>query len=215
LLVGVGEGGLAAWKVRREGKKVELIQHRHIVLAGLVDLVVHPSGEKAVVLDRKGRLHLIGLGEGARPQLLPVRARVEVRSLHGDAGGRRFTFVSPDGKLATCSWSEAAAGRGRVTHQMASVVSLSGAGRWAATAVPGMGIIIYDLAAGREWLHLPPDGSGDIWGLAWSPDGARLAVGLSDGGVAIWELEAVRACLAELGIRIESTCSLKEDKVTR
>jgi WD40 repeat protein len=93
-------------------------------------------------------------------------------------------------------------------------MALSASGRWAATAEHGKGITVYDLVSDRQWLRLPPDGS-DVWGLAWSPDGARLAVALSDGGVAIWELEAVRACLAELGINVESTCTLKEDKMTR
>ena len=33
-----------------------------------------------------------------------------------------------------------------------------------------------------------PQESGPIWSLAWSPDGEHLAVGLADGGLAIWIL---------------------------
>jgi WD40 repeat protein len=204
LLVAAGEMGLLAWEVRRQGKVVELRQIKQIKLLGLVDLLVHPDGNRAIVLDRQSRLHHLDLRDGAQSRLLPLRARAEVRSLQGDVGGRRFTYVTEDGQLASCAWSEAAAGLGKPTNQMASVVALTASGRWAATVVQGRGVTIGDLHARREWLTLPPD-RGDVWGLAWSPDGARLAVGLSDGGVAVWELEDVRAALAELGITVEST----------
>jgi hypothetical protein len=42
-------------------------------------------------------------------------------------------------------------------------------------------------------------------GTAWSPDGARLALGLADGGVIIWDTEQVRGRLAEFGTAIPST----------
>lgn len=42
-----------------------------------------------------------------------------------------------------------------------------------------------------------------IWALAWSPDGKRLAVGLADGGVSIWDLGLVHAQLLQLGFKEE------------
>jgi WD40 repeat protein len=44
-----------------------------------------------------------------------------------------------------------------------------------------------------------------VWSLAWSPDGTRLTVGISDGRVAVWDLREVRARLAEFGIESPST----------
>jgi tetratricopeptide (TPR) repeat protein len=61
--------------------------------------------------------------------------------------------------------------------------------------------------SGREVFTLPPEGS-DIWCLAWAPDGKKLAVGLSDGGVAVWDLEQVRARLAEFGFDAPSTATV-------
>ena len=58
---------------------------------------------------------------------------------------------------------------------------------------------IYELETGKRVLALPPEES-DIWGLAWAPDGRRVAVSLADGGVAVWDLEQVCARLAEFGI---------------
>ena len=39
---------------------------------------------------------------------------------------------------------------------------------------------------------------GPVWSLAFSPDGRRLAVGLSDGGLAVWNLDRFRALLDEV-----------------
>ena len=57
---------------------------------------------------------------------------------------------------------------------------------------------LYHAAARRghdRLLH----GYGTVWGLAFAPYGRRLAVGRSDGGLAVWDLEGVRARLAEFG----------------
>jgi tetratricopeptide (TPR) repeat protein len=71
----------------------------------------------------------------------------------------------------------------------------------------GRSITIADLVSGRELLALPPEG-GEVWCLAWSPDGTKLAVGLVDGGVAVWDLEQVRARLAELSVNSPSTAGV-------
>src|SRR5262249_56285822 len=65
------------------------------------------------------------------------------------------------------------------------------------------------VGSGREMLGLAPEG-GDVWCLAWAPDGSKLAVGLSDGRVAVWDLEQVRARLAEFGFDSPSTVRAEE-----
>jgi tetratricopeptide (TPR) repeat protein len=77
-------------------------------------------------------------------------------------------------------------------------------GRWAALAGAGQSVTIVDLVSGREILALPPEG-GDVWSLAWAPEGTKLAVGLSDGAVAVWDLDQVRARLADFGFDSPST----------
>ncbi len=85
-------------------------------------------------------------------------------------------------------------------------MALGPGGRWLATTTPSRATVIYDLEGGAEPLTLPEE-PGDVWCLAWSADGKRLAVGRSDGGVAVWDLEQVRARLAEFGIAIPSTAA--------
>jgi tetratricopeptide (TPR) repeat protein len=69
--------------------------------------------------------------------------------------------------------------------------------------------MIAELVSRREIFTLPPEGA-DVWSLAWAPDGSRLAVGLSDGLVAVWDLEAVRDRLVDFGFDSPSTARARE-----
>ena len=66
-------------------------------------------------------------------------------------------------------------------------------------AQQGRSISLWDLEKRRLLLVLPERQSLP-WSFAWSPDKQRLAVGLSDGGLVVWDLTAVRAHLAEIGM---------------
>jgi WD40 repeat protein len=52
----------------------------------------------------------------------------------------------------------------------------------------------------RKLLAALPEDDSKVWALALSPDGERLAVGLSDGNLAIWHLPQVQRHLAALGL---------------
>jgi WD40 repeat protein/tetratricopeptide (TPR) repeat protein len=45
-----------------------------------------------------------------------------------------------------------------------------------------------------------PQESGVVWSRALSPDGERVALGLADGGLAIWNVPKIQAQLAEIGL---------------
>src|SRR5207253_774152 len=120
-----------------------------------------------------------------------------VRGLTFDSAGRLLHFVATNGGLGRWDWHKEAtlSGPDLPAFQWAPAPR----GRWAAMASADRDVMIVDLDAGTRVLTLPPEES-DIWGLAWSPDAARLAVGLSDGGVSIWNMDQVRAELASFGI---------------
>jgi WD40 repeat protein len=163
------------------------------------DLAFHPGEAELVFLSAPGWLHRLSLAKGTPSVPLGPRSAVQLRALQFDAAGERLTHVTPAGTLGVYDWRTGAV---RDTGQKALQVALSG--RWAAT--PGLGheVLLYDLEAGRPAYALPAEGS-DVWGLAFSPDGTLLAVGLSDGGVALWDLEQVRARLAEFDVHVPST----------
>jgi WD40 repeat protein len=101
------------------------------------------------------------------------------------------------------TWQWQAATCGPESGQKAYHMAVSGDDRWIATTTSANQVIVYDRRIAEPVLTLPPESS-EIWGLAWSPDGSRVAVGLSDGGVVVWNLEQVRAQLAEFHISLPS-----------
>lgn len=201
-----GEGGAAGWTVAREGDKVELrplfILRPPEANASYYDLAVRPGGT-LVLLDKVNRLWTYDVARGGPPEKLNVAAGRQLRCLAFDGGGSLFTFVSRDQTLGVWDWDKK---RARVTDQKVFQQALDPSGRWVATSTANQGVVIYDPEAGREVLTFPPEGA-DVWCLAWAPNVARLAVGLSDGGLAVWELEAVSARLGEFGVQ--------EPRVTR
>jgi serine/threonine protein kinase/WD40 repeat protein/tetratricopeptide (TPR) repeat protein len=190
-------GNVVAWTLRTAPGRVRLEPLCTLMMrpgnSGVIDLAARPGGSELVYLDREGRLYSYDLARTDTPKLL-AKARVGLRSLHFTPSGGRLTFLTPHGTLGVRAWR----GKAADTHRRAESVAVSSDGRWAAVAGAGQGITVAELVSGREVFALPPEG-GDVWCLAWAPDGSKLAAGLSDGRVAVWDLKQVRARLAEFG----------------
>jgi serine/threonine protein kinase/WD40 repeat protein len=209
-VVAGGLQGVAAWPLERDGEKSRFGRRLAIVTGALVyDLAVHPDGHEIAYLDGKGNLYACAVAKAAKPRLLPVTARVQLRSLNFDHEGSRLTHVTKDGKLGIWDWR---AGTSLSSGPGAYHIALDPSGRWAATSTAAQCVSICDVAEGREVLTLPSEAA-DVWSLAWSPDSTRVAVGVSDGNVVVWNLEQVRATLAEFGISVPSTVFPSRDRL--
>jgi WD40 repeat protein len=159
------------------------------------DLAWHPREPAIVFLSQAGRLYRCDVLKDTAPRALGP-AKMELRALQFDPSGQHFTYVTSGGTVGVCHWET---GTTWDTDQKAFQIALYR--HWLATPGPAHEVVLYDLRSRRKVLILPAEGC-DIWSLAWSPNGRRLAVGLSDGGLAVWDLEQVRARLMEFGIRI-------------
>jgi WD40 repeat protein len=60
-------------------------------------------------------------------------------------------------------------------------------------------VALWDGERRRRLLALPEEHS-EVWCLAWSPNRELLAVGLSDGALAVWDLPAIRSGFAAIGL---------------
>jgi WD40 repeat protein len=205
-LVAAGALGVAGWTFHHYQGIIRLDSAKHLRIESPVegpvyDLAVHPTDDALVFLDASGKVHVCDMAAGAVPRPLPLEAQTALRGLHFDAQGQVLTYVGKDGSLGIWDWP---AGRARTPGPTVFHVALERSGRWAAASSATQGVVLCDVAAGREVLALPSEGA-DVWSLAWSPDATRVAIGLSDGGMAIWDLERVRATLADFGVALPST----------
>jgi serine/threonine protein kinase/WD40 repeat protein len=180
-----------------------------------LDFVLRPGTNDLVVCDRADSTYYWdllregdeggGAAEARGPELLAISTKRSLRPAAFDPGGRLLHALTREGRFATWDLErgELVATTSRKVLKAALCVLAPG-GRWVATNHDGPRARVEDLQEDRELVTLPAERS-EIWSLDWSPDGARLAVGLSDGGVSVWDLERVRAELLELGLEQDST----------
>jgi serine/threonine protein kinase/WD40 repeat protein len=202
-----GRSGVSVWKVGTDATgKFTLTAVRTLKAPGAhpgaVDIAFRPGSSEVVFMAEPGRLYSFDLNRpDDPPRLLIERVRWALRSLNFDPSGDRLTFITSKNTFALWHWGEK---KVTDTRLRAEFATLSPDGRWAALGTPNQSASIVDAATGDEIFALSPEGS-DIWCLTWSADGTQLALGLADGRVALWDLEQVRARLAEFGIASPST----------
>jgi serine/threonine protein kinase/WD40 repeat protein len=213
-LAAAGALGVMLWEVPAPGQPWAPAPELNMYLSEVVDLVIHPRWQEMAILagDSLGtptNLYVYRLEPPPKVGFpRPVRslgiARLVPRSLAADAGGEHLLCVAADGTLTTRAWF--GTGREQPTGRQASHLALSPDDRWVATPGARCGVVVCERQTGQELLTLPKaEEEASALSLAWSPDGARLALGLPDGGLVLWNLEQVRDRLAEFGIVIPST----------
>jgi WD40 repeat protein len=200
--------GLAAWALRPDEGAVAWDKVFELPGYDIMNLVIHPNGSDLAFTSRNHGESKTWVynweaaaakGKAAGPRALPLTPTEAEQVLHCDVSGKYLRVRTNRGEIAAWDWERAAvdaASGVSCGHRQFAVSADDG---WVASQNPAGETVIADLRARREPLTLPPE-SGAAWAFAWSPDGNRLAVGLADGGLVIWDLEQVRARLAEFGI---------------
>ncbi|HEX4588396.1 MAG TPA: tetratricopeptide repeat protein, partial [Gemmataceae bacterium] len=197
-----GQRGAEVWAVRVTSGAVSLEPLARTPSLNVRDLAIRPGGvDLALLIDGSGVYAYDLLHAKLRP--LDPGARF-LYSLHFDPDGRRLRYATPAGAVGTWDWQQGRPAGVTAQKFAEPTFAVTADGRWAASRNPANRVVVYDLEGDRELYALRPE-TADVWALDWSPDGARLAIGLSDGGVAIWDMEQVRARLAEFGIDAPST----------
>jgi WD40 repeat protein len=79
-------------------------------------------------------------------------------------------------------------------------LALSPDGKWLAAVVQQSMVSVWRMPTKEHVFSVRPD-AGTIWSLAWDPSSRQLAVGQSDGGLAVWHLPKIQEKLGESGLR--------------
>jgi WD40 repeat protein len=204
-----GSGGLALWRLAPDdsapGASPGLREIARPTKRPTTSLGFSPDGRLLAWVETDRTLNLWDIERSRTHPPPPAKLAGGVLSV-AFLDSRRLGFV--DEALVAEVWDVIAGRRvssfgvGGVAARrgifLGPVIAASRDGRLLASQ-DGRSATIWDTEAGRLLIALPEE-RGVTWSLAWSPDHRLLAVGSSDGGLAIWDLPMVRAQLADLGL---------------
>jgi WD40 repeat protein/tetratricopeptide (TPR) repeat protein/tRNA A-37 threonylcarbamoyl transferase component Bud32 len=108
-----------------------------------------------------------------------------------------LTFGAANGMVET--WNARTARRASTLAKQGACVAASPDGRWFASGTELSTVTLWSSKTGSRVFSIPQE-SGLTWSLALNPDSERLAVGLADGGLAIWNVPKIQAQLTRIGL---------------
>jgi serine/threonine protein kinase/WD40 repeat protein len=204
-LVTCGSGGIALWSIRSKDGKPVLKASATIKARGwgFMDFALHPNGID-VAYGQDDHVNACQLKDKVKSRRLPCPGRVGCEHLYFDRTGKYLTSAGNDGAIQVFDWELGKVVRTSRDRFLSPWYSVTPDLHWIATTSPANRLVIYDLQNDCAHLSLPAEELG-IWWLEWSPDGKRVALGMPDASIVIWDLEQVRASLAKFGIAVPST----------
>jgi serine/threonine protein kinase/WD40 repeat protein len=145
----------------------------------------------------------IRVRSGDRAEAITLTSSKMRQGWHGLAffpDGDRLAFVSERGSAD--AWNYKTNQLEQLTDTdlfAASHIALSRDGKLLAGKIDDKTLAVWDTESRKELYRFRPE-IASIQSLAWHPDGSQLAVGLSDGGISIWDMPQIRAELSKLGL---------------
>jgi WD40 repeat protein/tetratricopeptide (TPR) repeat protein len=186
--------GLTIWRVaegeKGAGNAPRLSFHRLAHLPGRRSLYlrISPNGKLLAWVDENLLVCLWDLENGREIPFIGPLLGIGWRNLAFYPDSKHLTFDTARGIAET--WDTRAA-RWVSSFGKAGGVAASRDGRWLATTALWS-------STGSRVFSLPQERL--AWCYAVSPDGKQLAVGMADGGLAIWNVPRIQAQLARIGL---------------
>lgn len=209
LLAASGDNGLVVWNV--EVREDSVTCKEAFRKPGKEDkfLTFEPSGRRVFHADNWFDVKALDVRTFESYELGPRRTATGQRDL---LHGWHSLCFGPSGELALVNMASRVetwdirdmtrGGRLHVQHKSpvfsGSSIAVNRKGLLAGVTTP-KSVSVLDLTE-RRLLYTFRQERGTVWALAWSPNGRQLAVGLSDGGLSIWDIGLVERELSALGL---------------
>lgn len=205
-LAACGEEGFSVWDVESidDTGSWELVKRFHEVNVGSEFLTV-AIGAKSIVRTEwvlpTYRVRSWKFGDAHSSELTGPRL---IQGWHGLAiakSGQQIAYVSDAGIVEFWDLLEGRVVKslGTKGHFKAPHLALSPDGRWVAALASPNAIEIWDTGSQQLAYSFRPEHCA-VWSLRWSPDSQKLATGLADGGMSIWNVAIIRRELEKMGL---------------
>jgi WD40 repeat protein/serine/threonine protein kinase/Tfp pilus assembly protein PilF len=190
--------GLTLWRVaegeKGAGNAPRLSFQRMVHLPGdwSLSLCISPNGKQLAWVDHGYSVCLWDLANGREVPFLgpPLAHGWHNLAFYPDSDHLTFGAAPVVNETWDIRTARRVSSFGQVGH-----VAATPDGRWLATTEPAL----WSSQMGSRVFALPQE-SGAIWSLALSPDGERLALGLANGGLAIWHVPRIQDQLNRIGL---------------
>jgi WD40 repeat protein/tRNA A-37 threonylcarbamoyl transferase component Bud32/ribosomal protein S27E len=149
---------------------------------------------------------------------LPLHAPGMLSGWHGLAflpDGKSMIYVSKrgDAEIWNIKTDRRVTSLGEPGMFRAPHIAVSPDGQWFCALTEPDAVSIWHLPTRKHVYSLRPE-SGTVWSLAWDRSSEHLAVGQSDGGLAVWHLPRIQARLAAEGLPWQSHSKREKPKET-
>ena len=203
-LAGAGDEGFALWSVTSDDEQPS-VRLNEIERQDDVDrclyLAVSPDGRWIVYASDDRDLNLFDVSQRKPHSISAPAINQGWHGLGFFPDNKRFIYVSQQGTAD--AWDvvadQASLSLGSAGEFHAPHLALSRTGQLFAGLSGSDAVSVWDTLRQEKLFTLQPDGNA-VWSLAWSPDERQLAVGFTDGRVALWDLDEVRQELSKLGL---------------
>ncbi len=200
-LAACGELGVALWKTSKS-TPLQLEKVFELAREFCLATVLSGDGRWMVWAQNDRELCAWDIVSGHEK---PLHAPAMLQGWHGLAflpDGRNVVFVAKTGVVEV--WdvendrqvdSFGEPGTFKSPH-----LAISPNGKWFAAIAEQDKVAVWDLPTKAHVFSLRLD-AGSVWSLAWDPTSQRLAVGQTDGGLAVWHLPKIQQRLAEFDLQ--------------
>jgi WD40 repeat protein/tRNA A-37 threonylcarbamoyl transferase component Bud32 len=196
-LAGSGRRGVALWKAPHDSltQLEEAFQRKaSFCLATVVD----PHARFMVWVESERQLHALDIATGRK---LRFDAPPMLQGWHGVAllpGEESIVYVSIEkvAEVWNVPLNRRVAAFGEPGAFGSPHIALSPNGHWLAALTQPDTVSLWNLPTGVHAFSLRSEPC-TVWALAWDPTSEHLAVGQSDGGLAVWHLRKIQQKLAE------------------
>jgi WD40 repeat protein len=204
-LAACGSAGVGVWTIS-SSPSFEIKQVMKVDRTRCLATVISADARIVAWAQDDSNLHAWDI---ATAREIPLQAPPMIQGWHGLAflpDAESIVYVSKPGvaQIWNVKYDRSVATIGPPGTFNAPHIALSPDGKWLAGLTQPETVAVCHIPTGKLEFSLRPE-AGTVWSLAWDASSTKLAVGQSDGGLAVWHLKRIQKKLDEMDLPWEQS----------